>query len=429
MLKAKVDIPMIDGWAAPGFEEVKAEFEKNFTRRDELGAACAIYYQDNKVVDLWGGYRDHKTRAPWEEDTMVLVFSTTKGVAAMTIAVANSLGLLDYDEKVCTYWPEFAQEGKESVTVRQLLSHQAGLSAIDEPLGLEVLADLDVLAEILARQKPAWEPGTKQGYHCWDLGWYQSELMRRVDPQHRSLGQFFQDEIAQPLGLEFYIGLPPHIPDSRIATIKPARLAKVLMNLDKLPYLKLCMNPFKSSTITYRTVMNPRILTNHANYNRRDVRSVEIPSANGIGQVRSIAKAYSVFASGGKALHLEEETLKAIIAPPIPPSSGLCDEVMLIDQCYSLGFCRPFKDAQFGLSERSFGFSGAGGSFAFADPDAQVGYAYAPNRIDVYGFGDPREEALRTAFYGCLSRISAYDHHTTPKNINRSQTPLSTAER
>ena len=407
MSKTKVDESMIHGWVAPGFEEVEAEFRKNFAERDELGAACAIYHNGKKVVDLWGGYREHKTRDPWEEDTLVLVFSTTKGIAAMTVAVAHSRGLLDYDEKVARYWPEYAQQGKENITVRQLLSHQAGLSAINEPLDLEVLADLDALAEILARQKPAWEPGTKHGYHCWDLGWYQSELIRRVDPQHRSLGQFFQDEIAKPLGLEFYIGLPPHIPDSRIASIKPASVAKVLLNLDKLPYLKLCMNPLKSRSITYRTVMNPRILTNHNNYNRRDVRSVEIPSANGIGQVRSIAKAYSVFATGGKALHLEEETFRAITAPAIPPSSGLRDEVMLIDQCYALGFCRPFENAQFGLSERSLGFAGAGGSFAFADPDAQVGYAYAPNKIGVYAFDDPREEVLRSAFYGCLNRLSA----------------------
>jgi len=297
--------------------------------------------------------------------------------------------------------------GRRHATVRQLLSHQAGLSAIDEPLGLETLADPDALAEILGRQEPAWVPGTKHGYHCWNLGWYQSELIRRVDPQRRGLGQFFQDEIAKPLDLEFYIGLPAEVPDSRIANIKPVSVIKVLLNLGKLPYLNSCLNPLKSNSITYRTVMNPRMLTNHKNYNRRDVRSLEIPSANGIGQVRSMAKAYSVFATGGKELHLEDETFRALTAPAIPPSSGSRDEVMLVDQCYALGFCRPFEDAEFGLSDRAFGFSGAGGSFAFADPEAQVGYAYAPNKMGVYAFDDPREKALRSAFYRCFKRLSA----------------------
>ena len=394
----------IQGWVAPGFEEVEAEFRRNFAERGELGGACVIYSQGQKVVDLWGGSRDHKTGAPWEEDTLVLVFSTTKGMAALTLAVAHSRGLVDYEERVARYWPEFGQQGKDEITVRQLLSHQAGLSAIDESLDLEVLADLDALAEILARQRPAWAPGTKHGYHCWNLGWYQSELIRRVDPEHRSLGQFFQDELARPLGLEFYIGLPPQVPDARLARIQPARVAQVLLNLGELPYLKLCMNPLKRGSLTYRTVMNPRILTNHNNYNRRDVRSVEIPSANGIGQVRSMAKVYSVFATGGRELQVKEETFRAITAPAMPPSSGLRDEVLLVDQCYALGFLRPFEKAPFGRSERAFGFGGAGGSFAFADPEAGVGYAYASNKMGVHAFGDPREVALRRAFYGCLGR-------------------------
>jgi CubicO group peptidase (beta-lactamase class C family) len=319
MSRAKVDASMLHGAVAPGFEDVETQFKKNFTERGDLGAACAIYHKGKKVVDLWGGYRDEKTLAPWEEDTLTLVFSMTKGMAAMAVAMAHSRGLLDYAEKVARYWPEFVQQGKEGITVRQLLSHQAGLSAIDEPLDLETIADPDALAKILARQKPAWEPSTRHGYHCWNLGWYQSELVRRVDPHHRSLGQFFQDEIARPLDLEFYIGLPSEIPNSRIANIKPVNKLKVLFNLDKVPYLKSVLNPLKSNSITYRTVMNPKILTNHTNYNRRDLRSLEIPSANGIGQVRSIAKAYSVFATGGRELRIKKETMGALTAPAVPP--------------------------------------------------------------------------------------------------------------
>ena len=210
----------IQGYAHNEFEAVREAFAENFTRRNELGAACCIYHQGEKVVDLWGGIRNKATGEPWEEDTMVLVFSATKGLAAMAMAVAHSRGWLDYEERVCTYWPEFAQQGKEKVTVRQLLSHQAGLFAFDAPVDKSVIADLDRLAVIMAGQKPAWEPGTRQAYHVISLGFYEGELLRRVDPQHRSLGQFFQDEIASPLGLDFYIRLPEAIPNSRLATLE-----------------------------------------------------------------------------------------------------------------------------------------------------------------------------------------------------------------
>src|SRR6478672_9430998 len=203
---------IIHGFAGSGFDAVHEAFADNFSRRHELGAACCIYHQGEKVVDLWGGIRNISTGEPWEEDTMVLVFSATKGLAAMTMALAHSRGWLDYEERVCTYWPEFAQQGKERITVRQLLAHQAGLFAIDEPVDRSILADLDRLATVLARQKPAWEPGTRQAYHALTLGFYEGELVRRVDPQHRSLGRFFQDEIASPLGLDLYLRLPDTIP-------------------------------------------------------------------------------------------------------------------------------------------------------------------------------------------------------------------------
>jgi CubicO group peptidase (beta-lactamase class C family) len=396
---------MLHGEVAPGFEDVESEFKRNFAERGELGAACAIYHKGKKVVDLWGGYRDETTLAPWEEDTLTQVFSMTKGMAAMAVAVAHSRGLLDYDEKVSTYWPEFAQQGKEGITVRQLLSHQAGLSAIEEPLELETLADQEALDAILARQKPAWAPGTKRGYHMWSQGWYLSAVIRQVDPQRRSLGQFFQDEIAKPLGLEFYIGLPADIPDSRIANIKPVNKFKVLFNLDKVPYLKSVLNPLKSNSITYRTVMNPKFLTDHSNYSRRDVRSVEIPSANGIGQVRSIAKAYSVFATGGSELGINKETLEALTAPAMPPPLGWRDEVLQVDTSFSLGFVKPFHAFEFGVSHKAFGCGGAGVGFAYADPDAQVGFGYASNKMSFYGQDDPREKPVRDVFYRCLQSM------------------------
>src|SRR6478735_3721156 len=212
--------PHRGGRVAPGFEEVRAEFERNFSERGEIGAAVAAYWRGEKVVDLWGGRRTPTGDTPWNEDTMVVVNSTTKGLAAMTIAVANARGWIDYEAPVADYWPEFAQNGKGAITVRQLLSHEAGLVWIDEPLRFEALRDLDAVSRVLARQKPAWEPGTRHGYHAMTIGLYMQELIRHVDPQHRTLGRFFAEEIARPLQTEFYIGLPPEIPDRRLAQLR-----------------------------------------------------------------------------------------------------------------------------------------------------------------------------------------------------------------
>src|SRR5262245_11684507 len=196
----------VQGHCSSEFSAVRREFERNFAQRGERGAACSIYHHGNKVADLWGGERS--PGKPWREDTLALTFSVTKGMAAAAMAVAHSQGLFELDVPVASYWPEFAQGGKSRITVRQLLTHQAGLIAIDEPLSVEKLADHDGLAQLLACQIPAWQPGHKHGYHTLTLGWYQSELLRRVDPRHRTIGKFFQDEIAKRLGVQFHIGLP-----------------------------------------------------------------------------------------------------------------------------------------------------------------------------------------------------------------------------
>src|SRR6476619_2381976 len=225
---------IVEGSVSPGFEAVRDAFTRNFSRRHELGGACCAYVRGEKVVDLWGGIRNKQTGEPWNEDTMVIVYSATKGLAAMTLAIAHSRGWLDYEERVSAYWPEFAQQGKERITVRQLLAHQAGLFAIDEPVDRSVVSDLDRLAVVLARQKPAWEPGTRQAYHALTLGFYEGELLRRIDPRHRTLGQFFQDEIASPLGLDVYIRLPEEIPNARLATLTPPRSLDMLLDFPPL---------------------------------------------------------------------------------------------------------------------------------------------------------------------------------------------------
>lgn len=185
-----------------------------------MGAACAVYREGEKVVDLWDDYRDAECREPWEQDTLVLVYSVSKGLTAMAIAAAHGKGLIDLDERVATYWPEFARNGKQDVTVRQLLAHQAGVPTVNETLTVEKMADPGRLADAIVAQQPAWEPGTQRGYHYLTIGWCSAELIRRVDPQCRGFTRFFREEVAQPLGIEFYFGVPEDISPKRVAEIK-----------------------------------------------------------------------------------------------------------------------------------------------------------------------------------------------------------------
>jgi len=385
----------VEGYLSPGFEAVRDAFTENFSKRHELGGACCVYHRGAKVVDLWGGVRNKATGEPWEEDTLVIVYSTTKGLAAMALAVAHSRGWLDYDERVSTYWPEFAQHGKDSVTVRQLLAHQAGLFALDEKVDRSVVADLDRLAVVLARQKPAWEPGTRQAYHAITLGYYESELLRRVDPRHRSLGQFFHDEIATPLGLEFYIRLPDSIADSRLATIARPSLLAMLRGFG----IRMALTMFNR-----RSNINRALVGSGLPHDKQRIyaRNFEVPSGGGVGTARAIAHAYSVFATGGQELRLRPETLRALSAPAIPAAHGFYDECMMGDIRFSLGFMKPSGVWPFG-SEGSFGFPGAGGSLGFADPKAGVGYAYVTNQMGTTLTGDPRDLALRNAVYSIVS--------------------------
>ncbi len=385
----------IEGDASAGFEAVRNVFAENFSRRHELGGACCVYHRGEKVVDLWGGIRNKTTGEPWEEGTMVLVHSTTKGLAAMTLAVAHSRGWLEYEQRVCSYWPEFAQQGKETITVRQLLAHQAGLFAFEEQADRNLIADLDRLAVVLARQKPVWEPGTRQAYHAISLGYYEGELLRRVDPRHRSLGQFFQDEIASPLGLDFYIRLPESIPNSRLATL--ARPSPVAMLLG-FP-IRVTLTGFNRRSKIYRALVGSEFPHDEQ---RIYARNFEVPSGGGVGTARAIAHAYNVFATGGRELQLRQETLLALAAPAIPATHGFYDECMMGDGVrFSLGFMKPGPVWPFG-NEGSFGSPGAGGSFGFADPKAGIGYGYVTSQMGAALTGDPRDLALQDAVYSII---------------------------
>jgi CubicO group peptidase (beta-lactamase class C family) len=392
---------MIGGSVAHGFEDVRRQFERNLADRRELGAACAAYVDGEKVVDLWGGVRDARSGARWDEDTLVLVYSTSKGLAAMTLAMLHSRGLLDYDERVATYWPEFAQNGKERVTVRQLLAHEAGLPVIDEPLSPELIADFDGLAEAIARQRPLWRPGKRHGYHGISIGWYMGELVRRIDPEQRTLGRFFAEEIARPLDLEVYFGLPEDVPKRRIARIERAAIRSLPGLRDLPPRMALAMaNP---RSVSFKAFANPRLRT-PASLDSRRFRHLEFPAGGALGTARSIARAYAAFARREPELGVSEATMAELTAPPRPPERGWHDEVLKVDTAFSLGFARPHGELDFGFSKSSFGHPGAGGSFAFADPDARVSFAYVMNRMGFHIANDPREKSLRDALQRCVER-------------------------
>jgi CubicO group peptidase (beta-lactamase class C family) len=385
----------VQGHVSHGFEAVRDAFADNFIHRRELGGACCVYRDGEKVVDLWGGVRNQATGEPWERDTMVIVHSATKGLAAMTLALAHSRGWLDYESPVARYWPEFAQHGKEHVTVHQLLAHQAGLFTLDVPIDRALVSDLDRLALVLARQAPAWEPGTRQGYHGITLGFYESELLRRIDPQHRSVGIFFEDEIAAPLGLDVYIRLPESVPDSRMATLSRPGMVEMLHGFGPR-FMLSALNPHSKVSQSLRGSELP------IDRARIYARNLEVPSGGAVGTARAIAKAFGVFASGGRALGLRRETLDLVAAPARAPSGGFRDVCLGGDVQFSLGFMKPSALWPFG-SPASYGSPGAGGSFGFADPAAGIGYAYVTSRMGTTLTGDPRDVALRQALYEPLS--------------------------
>jgi CubicO group peptidase (beta-lactamase class C family) len=302
---------------------------------------------------------------------------------------------------VTAYWPEFGQAGKDRVTVRQLLGHEAGLPVIDAPLDAHVLADFDRLGELIGRQRPLWEPGTRHGYHGVSMGWYMGELIRRVDPAHRTLGRVFAEEIAAPLGgLAVYFGLPDDVPKERLARIERVGPFQALPQLRHVPprMLLAFMNP---RSVSSRTFANPR-LRGFADLDRSEYRRLEFPAGGGIGTARDVARAYSAFCRPGGTLELAPGTLAELTRFPSPPSQGWFDEVLRVETAFSLGYARPLHPFHFGSSQRAFGHPGAGGSFAFADPDREVSFAYVMNRMGFYLNDDPREKSLRDALYRAL---------------------------
>ena len=384
----------IGGRVAAGFEPVRDAFVANFSERGELGGAVCVVIDREVVVDLWGGVRDRATGAPWGADTMTLIHSTTKGLSALVLALLHSRHELDYDNKVASYWPEFAQAGKQDITVRQLLAHQAGLFAFDERVDAEVVADLDRLAGVMERQRPIWPPGERQAYHAITLGFYENELVRRIDGRHRTIGQLLQEEIAIPLGVagEMCIGTPSSVPDDRLAPLVPPSLWARLTSIPPR---------FTIEALRPRSVMHRSLVANpgtgfYVDPGHVVVRGLEVPSGGGVATARAIATAYGAFAAPGGPLGLRQETLEALAAPATPARAGYYDQCLGAPAKFSLGFMKPNETIPFG-SESAFGAPGAGGSMGFADPLLRLGYGYVTDKMGMELQGDPRDLALRRA--------------------------------
>lgn len=280
--------------------------------------------------------------------------------------------------------------------MRQLLAHQAGLYALDERPDRDVVGDADRLAALLARQKPAWEPGTRQAYHAVTIGYYEGELLRRIDPRHRTIGQFFQDEIATPLGLDLYIRLPGDIPNSRFARPAPVRRSELLRGFP----LRVAIDTMNPRSKIVRALWGSELPMDPTHVYARNF---EIPAGGGVGTARAIARAYSVLATGGRELGLRKQTLDLLAAPAVPPARGFYDECMRAEVAFSLGFMKPSTGFPFG-GPSAFGAPGAGGAMGCADPEAGIGYGYVTSRMGTHLSGDPRDVALRDALYGSLKR-------------------------
>ncbi|PHR56118.1 MAG: EstA family serine hydrolase [Robiginitomaculum sp.] len=389
------------GYVAPGFEHVLHAFRENFKAGTEVGAACSAYINGERIVDVWGGWRSMDRQNPWEEDTMVVVMSTTKGLSALAMALLHSEGQLDFDKTVASYWPEFSQGGKSSVTVRQLLAHQAGLAAVDVPLTLQSMADRENLENALAKQMPIWEPGTRHGYHATTLGFYLNGLVRRADKQRRSIGELVRDRLSGLSPNDMYIGLPDTIDDERIAEIvvKPDWKA-----IRQLP-MRTILSSLNPRSLFHRVAANPK-LKSLTDVSTREYLKLELPSFGSVATARALASTYSLFAGHNPILKCAPETFHQLEASAIQPSRGELDIVLGIPTAYSLGFSKPSPFFDFGTDERAYGSPGAGGSQAFADPATQLGFAYTPNNLRIGVIDDARAIALREATYKCIEKLS-----------------------
>jgi CubicO group peptidase (beta-lactamase class C family) len=384
----------IQGNCDARFSKVKAVFREHFKKGQELGAALAVTIDNKPVVDIWGGYMDAEETKPWQRDTLVHVYSSTKGMTATCMHRLVDQGLLEIERPVSHYWPEFAQKGKENIQVGHLLSHRSGLPAIRAPLNPEDAFDWKTMVQALEREEPWWPPGTKHGYHARTFGWLLGELIWRVTG--KSPGTYFRDEIAKPLGLDFHIGLrDEHF--HRIASLLPMTSPKsgATPKLNRI----IISEP---ESISSKAFLNPPIFRIPDVINSPEWRRIEVPSSNGHGTARAIARLYGALACGGSVDGYRVLTPERIEKAREEQSSGI-DEVLLTETRFGLGYMLPAPEIRMGTNDRAFGAPGMGGSIGFADPEARLGFGYVMNKSGSNVLLDPRPAALIDALYEAMS--------------------------
>jgi CubicO group peptidase (beta-lactamase class C family) len=386
----------IHGHTAPGFEAVRDAFAANFDTGGEVGAAFAAYHGGQRVVDLWGGVADPGTGRAWAEDSIILVFSTTKGATALCANLLAERGELDIDAPVARYWPEFGQAGKEDLPVRYLLSHEAGLAWVDGDMTLEEALSWDPVVAALAKQTPHWEPGMQHGYHATTYGWLVGEVIRRVSG--RSVGTFFREEVAQPLGLDFWIGLPESL-EPRVVPVIGFELPD---DRGLTEMLDAFMGP--GSSLGKALVAPGGALAEQTVWNSREMRAAEVPAANGITDARSLARMYAAMVSEVDGIRIlsADQLDRAVTRQTSGPNTVLLD----LDVQFGLGFMVRSDLVAIG-GPRSFGHFGAGGSVGWGDPDSELGLGYAMNRMDIGLAGDVRSFRLIGAVYEAAGRVGA----------------------
>jgi CubicO group peptidase (beta-lactamase class C family) len=364
------------GSVESGWEAVESAFRANFERGEETGAAVAVYHRGRQVVSLWGGVFDAGSERPYDDGALQLVFSTTKGIAAIAVGICAGRGQLDYAEKVSTYWPEFASRGKGEATVAQLLSHQCGLFSVQGEISLAEALDWDTITARLADTEPEWPIGSTHGYHALTYGWLAGELVRRVDPAHRSIGRFVAEEIAGPLGLDMWIGLPAELED-RVSPIQGSPLAAQTDD----PVVKAMIEQFMGpNTRGGRALsLNGAFNLDGGNaFNRRDVHAAEIPAANGITNAPSLARMYAATMAPIDGIQLLTDEVREIARTTVTPDNEP-DSCLIMPTTFGMGFMThgPFTPY---AGPGSYGHPGAGGSVAFAQPERELAFAYVMNQ-------------------------------------------------
>ena len=373
----------VKGQCNEQFGRVKDLFQELHTSGKEKGSSYAVYKDGEAIIDIWSGYSDADETKPWERNNLATVWSTTKGVAAITCALAVERGLLDYSEKVSYYWPEFSVNGKEDITVEMLLSHQAGIcgAQTDE---VNDYYDQELMASKLANMKPIWEPGTASGYHSMTFGWLTTELIKRVTG--KTLGVYFREEIGNDRDIDFYIGLPES-EENRVAEMIPFSKEDNNLNENAEP------NDAQKASGSGPNLLKPQ--------NTRAWRAAEIPSANGQGSAYGLAKLYSLIVPSDPSLKiLKDSTVDAMTRSRIEGR----DMVLGVVTRWGAGFIMNKHKVIYGPVEESFGHSGFGGSCAFGDPKNKLGISYVMNKMKNNAAGDGRSIALINETYKCLNQ-------------------------